>query len=174
MATAHLIAGLPCSGKTTYSLQLKTEIDGVLFTLDRWLITAFGPYAVSDVGHVEHYRRVLAVRELIWETATEFLRRGVPVILDDGYFLRADRERVLKRASDLGVPAKIHFIDTPVDVLRARVGERNAKLPHFNFRIDLAALDAFATVIQIPQAEEGAEVVVVRDFETTRDAAAPQ
>jgi len=174
MATAHLIAGLPCSGKTTYSQQLKDEIDGVLFTLDRWLSTAFGPYAVGDVGHVEHYRRMLAARELIWETAAEFLKRGVPVILDDGYFLRADRERVLKRAGELGVPAKIHYIDTAVDVLRSRIEERNAKLPHFNFRIDPSALEAFASVIQVPQSEEGAEVVVVKDFEARPESAAPK
>lgn len=173
MPTAHLIAGLPCSGKTTYSQQLKAETDGVLFTLDRWLITAFGPYAVGDVGHGEHYRRVLAARELIWETAAEFLKREVSVILDDGFFLRADRERVLKRATELGVPAKVHYIDTPVDVLRSRIEERNAKLPHFNFRIDPSALEAFASVIQVPQAEEGAEVVIVKEFEIAADSTGP-
>lgn len=163
MPTAHLISGLPCSGKTTYALRLREDVDGVLFTLDRWLLTAYGPYAILDVGHMEHFRRVLAGRDLIWEMASEFLQRDVDVILDDGFFLRDDRKKYAKLASDLGAAASIHFIDTPVDILRARVDQRNAELPRFNFRIDPKALDAFAAVFQKPSSDEGADVVLVQN-----------
>src|SRR5687768_14542668 len=95
MATTHLISGLPCSGKTTYATGLRTEIDAALFSLDRWLIIAFGRYSIDDVGHEEHVRRVLASRELIWGAASELLRRGADVILDDGFFLRENRMRVV-------------------------------------------------------------------------------
>ena len=47
MATTHLISGLPCSGKTTYAAGLRADLNGVLFSLDRWLITAFGQYAIA-------------------------------------------------------------------------------------------------------------------------------
>jgi predicted kinase len=88
MATLHLISGLPCSGKTTYAAGVRADTNAVLFSLDRWLITAFGRYEIVVVGHQEHTRRVLSCRELIWHAASEFLRRGVDVILDDGFFLR--------------------------------------------------------------------------------------
>ena len=43
MPTVHLICGLPCSGKTTYARGLR-NLDSVVFSIDRWLITAFGRY----------------------------------------------------------------------------------------------------------------------------------
>jgi hypothetical protein len=69
MATAHLISGLPCSGKSTYAIALKADANSILFSLDRWLITSFGKYSIASVGHEEHTRRVLACRELIWGNA---------------------------------------------------------------------------------------------------------
>src|SRR5215469_5178234 len=98
VATAHLISGLPCSGKTTYAKGLRDDVNGILFSLDRWLITAFGRYSLAAVGHEEHTRRVLACRELIWGTATEFLQRSVDVILDDGFFFRQHRVRFAEMA----------------------------------------------------------------------------
>jgi len=64
MPALHLIAGL-ASGKTTYALALGADGNRCYFSLDRWLITAFGQYEIDIVGHAEHVRRVLACRELI-------------------------------------------------------------------------------------------------------------
>jgi predicted kinase len=164
MPTLHLISGLPCSGKTTYAMGLRADLDCALFSLDRWLITSFGTYAISSVGHEEHVRRVLACRELIWDSASELLRRSVDVILDDGFFLRAHRKRHVELAAAVGASAKTHFIDTPVEVVRARLGQRNSKLPRFNFRIDPETLRGFEILFEVPSDTEGAEVVVVREF----------
>src|SRR5213595_527283 len=109
MATAHLISGLPCSGKTTYAKARVSDLNGVHFTLDYWLITAFGTYSIESVGHEEHVRRVLACRELIWTNAASFLVRGADVILDDGFFFRDNRKQYIKLAKELGAQAVIHY-----------------------------------------------------------------
>ena len=163
MATTHLISGLPCSGKTTYAVGLRADVNSVMFSLDRWLITSFGRYSIADVGHEEHVRRVLASRELIWHAASEFLRRGVDVILDDGFFLRENRMHVVNESQRVGADAKIHFIDTPVTVLRVRLEERNARLPRYNFWIGPDTLEAFVGLFEVPTDDEGAKLVVVRD-----------
>jgi hypothetical protein len=62
-----------------------------------------------------------------------------------------------------GGDAKVHFIDTPRDVLRARIEQRNASLPRFNFTIDPAMLDVFFDLFEVPSEDEGAPVIVVRD-----------
>jgi predicted kinase len=107
---------------------------------------------------------VLACRELIWEAASEFLRRSVDVILDDGFFLRDNRVRYVQLSSAAGAKAKVHFIDTPVGVVRARLESRNAKLPRYNFQIDPETLQGFLGLFEVPSDHEGAEVVVVQDF----------
>ena len=161
MATAHLISGLPCSGKTTYSKALQANTDGVHFSLDYWLITAFGSYTIESVGHEEHVRRVVACRELIWHSASALLVRGVDVILDDGFFFEENRRHYIKLAAQLGARAKTHYLRASIDALRVRIEQRNARLPKFNFRIDPATLDVFVGLFETPSPEEGAQLVVV-------------
>jgi predicted kinase len=163
MASLHLISGLPCSGKTTYAVALGRDAGAAVFCLDRWLITLFGRYPIEIVGHEEHTRRVLACRELIWSSASELLRRSVDVVLDDGFFLRHHRVRHITLAAACGARAKTHFIDAPVPVVRARLAERNAQLPPFNFRIEPQTLEGFLGLFEAPSDDEGAQLVVVRD-----------
>ena len=91
MPTAHLLSGLPCSGKSTFAKFLVEENGGVLFSLDYWLITLHGRYSLADVGNNEHVRRVIACRQIISDVACEFLRHGLDVVLDDGFFLSEHR-----------------------------------------------------------------------------------
>jgi len=171
MPTTHLISGLPCSGKTTYAAALKADRNCVLFSLDRWLITAFGRYSIADVGHEEHTRRVLACRELIWDSASELLRRDVDVILDDGFFLRENRIRYVQMSNALGASATIHYMDTPASAIRERLADRNAHLPPFNFHIDPATLEGFFRLYEIPTQSEGATVITPATGTTSRRAA---
>jgi predicted kinase len=161
VATLHLISGLPCSGKTTYSRRLHESRDSILFTLDQWLITLFGRYSIASVGHDEHVRRVLACRELIWTSGSELLRRGVDVILDDGFFWRENRMQFIERAHQCGARATTHVVRAPLSIVRDRLLERNAHLPEFNFWIDEKTLDQFVGLYEAPAPDEGAEIVIV-------------
>lgn len=162
-ATLHLISGLPCAGKTTYAAELKDRRGAALFSLDRWLITAFGHYSIEAVGHLEHARRLYACRELIWEVAAELLRRGADVILDDGFFLRNDRLQHIGRAREIGADAILHFVDTPIDTLQARLEARNRSPGAYHFDVPPQSVTFFAAIFQPPSTDEGAELIVVRD-----------
>jgi predicted kinase len=161
--TLHVVSGLPASGKTTYARNLRDRVDGVLFCLDRWLITLFGRYSLAEVGQEEHVRRVLACRELIFEAATPLLRRSVDVILDDGFFYREHRMQHVALAAEQGARTTTHVVDTPLDRVRERLARRNADLPKYNFYIDPATLDGFLGMYQRPTADEGATLVIVSD-----------
>ena len=162
MSTVHLISGLPCAGKSTYAQQLQLRTGAVVFTLDRFLITMFGRYAVPDVGGDEHVRRVLACREAIWMSAEKLLVADHDVILDDGYFRRDHRRRVVDAAVALGATAKIHFVDTPLDDIRRRLADRNRNLPVYNFAIAPETLDGCVRLFETPSDADAAEVIIVR------------
>ena len=102
---------------------------------------------------------------VIWDAASQFLKRGVDVILDDGFFLRDHRVRIVEQARALGAEAKIHFLKTPIAVLQTRLVERNANLPQYNFLIDPETLTGFLGLFEVPTDAEGAPVVVVQGFE---------
>jgi predicted kinase len=160
MSTAHLISGLPCSGKTTYATALRQATAGVLFSLDYWLITLHGRYSILQIGHEEHVRRVLACRHLICDVASEFLMRGHDVILDDGFFLREHRIEQIRLFKSTMVKVKTHVVQVPMDVLRSRLERRNADLPPYNFAVNVALIEQFATMYELPTPDEDAELVL--------------
>ena len=161
MSTVHLLAGLPCSGKTTYAKSLAAETKAVHFCLDYWLISLFGRYSIDAIGHEEHVRRVVACRNLIWESAAEILKRSGDIILDDGFFLRANRMSCIERAKAAGAEAHIHFLDVPTEIIAARLAARNADLPDFNFLIEPSLVDQFKKLFEVPIQEEGATLTRV-------------
>jgi predicted kinase len=163
MASVHLISGLPCSGKTTYSKELRSETESVHFSLDYWLITIFGRYVIREIGHEEHVRRVLACRELIWSVSAEFIKRGTDVILDDGFFLRDDRMKVSAMAHALGAKAIIHFLDVSPEILKERLEARNADLPQYNFDIKPETLEGFFGLYEKPLPDEEADLLVINE-----------
>lgn len=167
--TAHLISGLPCSGKTTYAAVLRERTGGILLLLDYWLITLYGRYSLDHVGYPEHVRRVLACRQVISDIACEFLRHGMDVILDDGFFLREHRLQQITAFGSVTIDrgatghphVRTHVVCVPLDVLGARLEDRNANLPKHNFAVTPDMLQRFVTIYEPPAADEGPELVHV-------------
>jgi len=161
MANVHLICGIPSAGKTTYSAFLKTGTNGVHFVLDHWLVTAYGRYVIDAVGGDEHVRRVLACRKLIWDIAQELLSRDVDVILDDGFFYREHRAQYAKMAQMFGADTLVHFVNTPKDIIEARLQKRNSALPENNFSIGRSLLDECYDMFDVPSSDEGICIVEI-------------
>ena len=168
MATIHLICGLPSSGKTTYSASLKGATSGVHFALDDWLITAFGQYLIEAIGREEHVRRVLACRKLIWFVAQEFLRKGVDVILDDGFFLREHRAQYAAMARGSDADITVHFINTSKATIESRLKRRNQFLPPENFEISPSMLTQFFDCFEAPSAVERLHIIEVSEEKDLR------
>ena len=168
--TLHLISGLPGCGKTTYAESLRTDRGAGLFSLDKWLLTAYGRYSLAEVGQAEHTRRVLACRELMWASARELLQRNTDAILDDGFFLREHRRQFVAMASAVGARTTIHYVHAPLDVIRRRLERRNQQLPAYNFHIDPDVLAGFLGLYEVPSDDEGAAIVSV---DTEREWLAP-
>src|SRR5205085_1291074 len=132
MATLHLMVGLPCSGKTTLARRIEQERMCLRLTPDEWIQRLFGADVAVDV--LDAARNPMEA--LLWEVAAKVLRMGGDVILDFGFWTRAERDAFRERAAALGAQCVVHFANLSENELLRRLRERNANLPPGCFQID--------------------------------------
>ena len=155
------MCGLPCSGKTTFARKLAQERSALYLGLDELLITLYGQYPIDQVGHDEHVQRVIRCRRSLWKIATHALSVGVEVILDDGFFLKENRQRYAMMCAEIHASSRLYYFDIPHALLFQRLEERNARLPTANFPITPQRLESFIHLFEIPTPDEGNELVVL-------------
>lgn len=161
MKIVHLMCGLPCSGKTTFAHKLAEERSALYLGLDELLITLYGQYPIDQVGHEEHVQRVIRCRRALWKIAMHALRVGMEVILDDGFFLKENRQRYASLSAAAHASSRLYYFDIPHPILFQRLEDRNARLPASNFPITAQRLEAFIHLFEIPTDDEGNERIVL-------------
>lgn len=150
MATLLLMCGLPCSGKTTLARRLERERGALRLTPDEWIVRLYGQGLTPPA--LDWCRD--PVEALQWEVAAQALGLGVNVILDFGFWSRAEREEFRARAAALGAGSEVHFLDVPRPTLLARLAARNAAPPPYTFRVTEAQLDAWRAFFEPPTPDE--------------------
>lgn len=146
MATLRLFCGLPGSGKSTVARIVADEEGGVVLSPDRWL------HALELDGHDAVARG--RVEQLQWEHGQDLLREGTSVILEFGFWARAERDEKRERARELGARVELWFLDDDLDVLWARVERRNAAGGSGTWRVERDEFLAWAQQFEAPDAEE--------------------
>lgn len=119
MPTAHLICGYIGSGKTTFARQLETDTGARRFTHDEWMVKRYGSNPPAD-RFQQYYDEVSAD---IWNDALALLTQGQDIILDFGFWKRADRDDA--RARLLSYDVKFYVVVCDLDTAWDRVQERN-------------------------------------------------
>ncbi|MBV9929225.1 MAG: ATP-binding protein [Acidobacteria bacterium] len=150
MATLLLMCGLPGSGKTTLARRLERERDALRLTPDEWIARLFGQSLTPPA--LDWCRD--PVESVQWDLAERALRLGVNVILDFGFWSRAEREEFRARAAALGAGSELHFLDVPRGELSARLAARNAEPPPGTFNVSETQLDAWWKVFEPPAEDE--------------------
>ena len=146
MATLYLICGLPGSGKTTIAKEIEQAQGALLLSEDAWMETLF------HTGYDDEKRDT--VKAVQWEIAARVLELGRDVVLDWGFWSRAERDDFRARARALGVRTVLRFADVPFDVLWARVARRNENLTPGTFHIEETDLRLWEKSFDRPTAEE--------------------
>lgn len=64
----------------------------------------------------------------IWDVTCELLHSGTSVILELGLVQEANRDDFYRRVDGTEYELRLYFIDTPLDLRRQRVRDRNAQI----------------------------------------------
>jgi predicted kinase len=116
-----IVCGLPGSGKTTHARQVQQNLHAVRFCPDDWMNTL--EINLWDSATRER------IEKLQWQLAQELLTLGQNVVIEWGTWARSERDALRTGARTLGAAVELHFLDAPVDVLFARIRQRNMELP---------------------------------------------
>ncbi|HEX8267706.1 MAG TPA: ATP-binding protein [Pyrinomonadaceae bacterium] len=146
MTILYLICGLPGSGKSTLAKKLENELPGLRLTPDEWM-----DRIVSD-GYNEEKRSV--IESIQWEIAQQALRLGIDVILESGFWSRAERDKFRDQAKKLGVSVKLYYLKVPREELIRRLERRNADLPPHSFHVKVSDLDKWSKLFEEPTPDE--------------------
>jgi predicted kinase len=146
MATLFMLMGLPGSGKTAIARRLEAERDALLLSPDEWM--------TRIVGDGYDAARREAVKAVQLDLAERVLRLGTDVILEFGFFSRAERDGARARARKAGAEASLIFLDPPFEELVRRVEARNAELPPDTFPVSREHLELCMTWLERPGDDE--------------------
>ncbi len=154
--TIHMLCGFICSGKTTLARKLERELEAITFCQDEWMPRLLGQEHSDQCGLIYAPK----VSALISRTYEQLLKLKIDIILDDGFWSKSERDRVRKRAAELGAKSKLYFLDCPKDVLTQRLQERNAEPKPDSVVVSEAKFKISWKYFQPPGAEEEFELVV--------------
>ena len=121
MPTAHLVFGFLGSGKTTLAKKLERQHAAVRFTPDEWMARLFGEDPPAD----EFQERAAAILDVMQPLWSRCLSLGLDVVLDYGFWSRAERDATRATVENLAATAVLWSVSCSDDEARRRIALRN-------------------------------------------------
>ena len=141
MPTAHLICGFIGSGKTTFACALEADRNAVRFTHDEWMVRLHGHNPPADKFQ-EYYKQV---SDLIWADALAALTQGQDVILDFGFWKKADRDDARNKLA--GYDHELYLVVCDEETAWSRIEARNKNLGAGHLLIERNTFDSLKQTV---------------------------
>ena len=120
--TVHLLHGLPGCGKTRFARQLAVEQRCVHLSHDEWVLRLFG--ARPSTAQMEAARE--AIHSMLWTYTSRIVASGCDVVLDFGFWTRADRDQAREQVRQMGAAHLLYTFECSPQVAWERVRRRNS------------------------------------------------
>ena len=155
MSKLILVCGHIGAGKTTYALSQAAQLKAIRFSIDPWMQTLFSK-DMTSIDYDWMIERVHRCYEQIWEIASQILQLDGNVVLDLGFTTKEQRMLFVKKAQELGIETQLHYINTPQEVRKQRVAQRNKdKDPSvYSFEVTDMMINFMEPRFEVPTDEE--------------------
>ena len=151
ISTVYLICGFIGGGKTTFSKKLARETGAIRVTKDEWMIKIFGNKAPD---RVDFEQLDTNVANLATEFALELAGSGMDVILDEGYWVRSQRDELKERVEQAGAKWVLYYVETPMEQMKARVVKRTTNPGNESFEISEEMFESYVKYWEPPTEDE--------------------
>ncbi|MDF2986638.1 MAG: hypothetical protein K0R50_2148 [Eubacterium sp.] len=152
MAKVILICGKICSGKTRYCSTLVKKYNAVILSCDE---------IESALFHNElremHDKVVKDIKKYLHKKASEIVLAGSNVILDWGFWSRAEREEVSEYYKKQSLLYEWHYIDISTDKWHQNIHSRNEAVlagKTTDYFVDEGLLEKMNSSFETPKKED--------------------
>tara|TARA_R110002124_G_scaffold16882_1_gene71362 strand:+ start:2013 stop:2480 length:468 start_codon:yes stop_codon:yes gene_type:complete len=119
-----LLHGFIGAGKTTFAKKLESDERALRFTHDEWMNKLYGEDPPAEQFD-EYAQRISGVMQAAW---TRCLDLGVNVVLDFGFWSRAERDTIRGVVARHGGEPVLYHLNCAEEIAWKRVDERNRAL----------------------------------------------
>ncbi|WP_428673435.1 AAA family ATPase [Reyranella sp.] len=153
-ATLHMICGKIAAGKSTLAAGLAALPATIRISEDAWLSCLYEGEQKTIEDYVRNSRRLRAV---MGDHIVQLLQAGLSVVLDFPANTPTSRDWMRSLFERAGVGHRLHFLDVPDEICKARLRARNAAGTHA-FNATDAEFDLFTSYFVPPSADEGFDI----------------
>jgi len=153
MSKVIAICGKICCGKSYYAAKLKEKENAVILSCDELTKDLFD----NDLGekHDEMAQRIWAYFK---KKSVELVKAGCTVILDWGFWSRANRESLQEYYRVQEIPCEWHYIEVEDETWRRNIEERNHRILNgqggSDYYLDEGLMEKLNSLWEEPDQEE--------------------
>lgn len=153
MAEIVLCCGKVSSGKSTFARRLATARGHFLLSVDEWMRHFYGEPPEREVFD----RQLGLCCEMIYRMAERLLTRGVDVVLDFGFWRRAERMAVRQRFDAAGHRCRVVYFPVEADRQWVYLQTRQADPAVDHYVLTAEALAVLNAMFEAPGVDESVE-----------------
>lgn len=151
----YIIQGFIGAGKSTFSKKLSTEKNAVHLNPDQYVTKLF-----KKDEYMSNWNKCFdKTVEILWDKTKEYLKSGIDVIFDMGFWFKKDRDFARKVAEECSAECKHIYLFVPDEILKERIV---ATRPPQWVEIHLQNFEKNKKIFEEPQADEN--VIIIKNF----------